>query len=397
MSKLIEFQHVSKFYKGGKVAVDDINLSFDKGEFICFIGTSGSGKTTSMRMLNRMTDPSKGKILIDGQDIQKINPVELRRQIGYVIQNIGLMPHMTIRENIVLVPKLLKVPVEERNKIAEKMIDLVELPREMLDRYPNELSGGQQQRIGVVRALAANQDIILMDEPFGALDPITRDSLQDLVKDLQERLGKTIVFVTHDMDEALKLANKIAIMSEGKVIQFDTPDNILRHPANEFVEELIGEDRLLQAKPDFTTVDEVMLNSAITITPEKSLQEAIKLMREKRVDTLLVVDNSHVLKGFIDVETLDQQRGKASSVGDILNKDVFFVQKTALLRDALQRILKRGLKYVPVVDEQKRVVGILTRASLVDIVYDVIWGDETTISEAVEAKQSKSETDKEEA
>ncbi|ELU8991988.1 betaine/proline/choline family ABC transporter ATP-binding protein [Enterococcus faecalis] len=394
---MIEFQHVSKFYKGGKVAVDDINLSFDKGEFICFIGTSGSGKTTSMRMLNRMTDPSKGKILIDGQDIQKINPVELRRQIGYVIQNIGLMPHMTIRENIVLVPKLLKVPVEERNKIAEKMIYLVELPREMLDRYPNELSGGQQQRIGVVRALAANQDIILMDEPFGALDPITRDSLQDLVKDLQERLGKTIVFVTHDMDEALKLANKIAIMSEGKVIQFDTPDNILRHPANEFVEELIGEDRLLQAKPDFTTVDEVMLNSAITITPEKSLQEAIKLMREKRVDTLLVVDNSHVLKGFIDVETLDQQRGKASSVGDILNKDVFFVQKTALLRDALQRILKRGLKYVPVVDEQKRVVGILTRASLVDIVYDVIWGDETTISEAVEAKQSESETDKEEA
>lgn len=394
---MIEFQHVSKFYKGGKVAVDDINLSFDKGEFICFIGTSGSGKTTSMRMLNRMTDPSKGKILIDGQDIQKINPVELRRQIGYVIQNIGLMPHMTIRENIVLVPKLLKVPVEERNKIAEKMIDLVELPREMLDRYPNELSDGQQQRIGVVRALAANQDIILMDEPFGALDPITRDSLQDLVKDLQERLGKTIVFVTHDMDEALKLANKIAIMSEGKVIQFDTPDNILRHPANEFVEELIGEDRLLQAKPDFTTVDEVMLNSAITITPEKSLQEAIKLMREKRVDTLLVVDNSHVLKGFIDVETLDQQRGKASSVGDILNKDVFFVQKTALLRDALQRILKRGLKYVPVVDEQKRVVGILTRASLVDIVYDVIWGDETTISEAVEAKQSESETDKEEA
>lgn len=394
---MIEFQHVSKFYKGGKVAVDDINLSFDKGEFICFIGTSGSGKTTSMRMLNRMTDPSKGKILIDGQDIQKINPVELRRQIGYVIQNIGLMPHMTIRENIVLVPKLLKVPVEERNKIAEKMIDLVELPREMLDRYPNELSGGQQQRIGVVRALAANQDIILMDEPFGALDPITRDSLQDLVKDLQERLGKTIVFVTHDMDEALKLANKIAIMSEGKVIQFDTPDNILRHPANEFVEELIGEDRLLQAKSDFTTVDEVMLNSAITITPEKSLQEAIKLMREKRVDTLLVVDNSHVLKGFIDVETLDQQRGKASSVGDILNKDVFFVQKTALLRDALQRILKRGLKYVPVVDEQKRVVGILTRASLVDIVYDVIWGDETTISEAVEAKQSESETDKEEA
>jgi osmoprotectant transport system ATP-binding protein len=385
VSNLIEFQHVSKIFKGGKAAVDDVNLSFDKGEFICFIGTSGSGKTTTMRMINRMTDPTKGKILIDGKDIQEINPVELRRKIGYVIQNIGLMPHMTIRENITLVQKLMKVSKEEREKTAEKMIDLVELPRDMLDRYPNELSGGQQQRIGVVRALAANQDIILMDEPFGALDPITRDSLQDLVKDLQERLGKTIVFVTHDMDEALKLANRIAIMSEGKVIQFDTPENILRNPATDFVEELIGEDRLLQAKPDTTRVGEVMLNTAITITPEKSLQEAIKLMREKRVDTLLVTDNSNILKGFIDVETLNEKRSKVSSVGDILNKDVFYVKKSAYLRDTLQRILKRGLKYVPVVDDEKKVVGILTRASLVDIVYDVIWGEDQSISNAVES------------
>lgn len=380
---MIEFQNVSKIYKGGKVAVENVNISFEKGEFICFIGTSGSGKTTTMRMLNRMTDPTEGQILIDGKSIQEINPVELRRQIGYVIQSIGLMPHMTIRENITLVQKLLKVSQEERNKTADKMIDLVELPREMLDRYPHELSGGQQQRIGVVRALAANQDIILMDEPFGALDPITRDSLQDLVKDLQERLGKTIVFVTHDMDEAIKLSSRIAIMSEGRVIQFDTPQNILRHPANEFVEELIGEDRLLQAKPDTTKVGEVMLNQAITITPEKSLQEAIKLMREKRVDTLLVTDNSNTLKGFIDVETIDKKRGKVSSVGDILNKDVFYVKQSAYLRDTLQRILKRGLKYVPVVDEQNKVVGILTRASLVDIVYDVIWGEEPSLTDAI--------------
>lgn len=389
---MIEFQNVSKIYKGGKVAVEDVNLSFEKGEFICFIGTSGSGKTTTMRMINRMTDPTQGKILIDGKSIQEIDPVELRRQIGYVIQSIGLMPHMTIRENITLVQKLLKVSQEERNKTAEKMIDLVELPRDMLDRYPHELSGGQQQRIGVVRALAANQDIILMDEPFGALDPITRDSLQDLVKDLQERLGKTIVFVTHDMDEAIKLASRIAIMSEGRVIQFDTPENILRHPANDFVEELIGEDRLLQAKPNATRVGEVMLNTAITITPEKSLQEAIKLMREKRVDTLLVTDNSNVLKGFIDVETLNKKRGKVSSVGDILNKHVFYVKESAYLRDTLQRILKRGLKYVPVVDEQNKVVGILTRASLVDIVYDVIWGEDpatTDVAESATPEESK--------
>lgn len=382
---MIEFQHVSKIYKGGKVAVEDVNLSFEKGEFICFIGTSGSGKTTCMRMINRMTDPSKGKILIDGKSVTDINPVELRRQIGYVIQSIGLMPHMTIRENITLVQKLLKVSQEERNKTAEKMIDLVELPREMLDRYPHELSGGQQQRIGVVRALAADQDIILMDEPFGALDPITRDSLQDLIKDLQERLGKTVVFVTHDMDEALKLASRIVIMSEGRVIQFDTPQNILRNPAITFVEELIGEDRLLQAKPDTTPVKEVMLKTPIAITPEKSLQEAIRLMREKRVDTLLVTDNSNVLKGYIDVESIDRNRGKVTSVGDILNKDVFYVKETALLRDTLQRILKRGLKYVPVVDAENHLVGILTRASLVDIVYDVIWGEESSLLEAIES------------
>ena len=383
---MIEFDHVSKIYNGNKVAVEDVNLSFNKGEFICLIGTSGSGKTTTMRMINRMIDPTKGTIRINGEDIQKKNPVELRRQIGYVIQNIGLMPHMTIRDNITLVQRLLKVDKEEQNKTAEKMIDLVELPRDMLDRYPHELSGGQQQRIGVVRALAADQDVILMDEPFGALDPITRDSLQDLVKDLQERLGKTIVFVTHDMDEALKLSNRIAIMDNGKVIQFDTPENILQNPANEFVEELLGEDRLLQAKPDTTTVGEIMMHTAISITPEKSLQNAIRLMREKRVDTLLVVDEENVLKGFVDVETIDRERrrGKATRIGDIINPKVFYVQEAALVRDSLQRILKRGVKYVPVVDEGNHLVGILTRVSLVDIIYDVLWGEEDTFGDAAE-------------
>lgn len=386
---MITFDHVSKIFKGGKVAVDDMNLTVEKGEFVCFIGTSGSGKTTSMRMINRMIEPTKGKILINDKDINELDPVELRRKIGYVIQNIGLMPHMTIRDNITLVPKLLKVPETERSEIADRMIDMVELPREMLDRYPSELSGGQQQRIGVVRALAADQDVILMDEPFGALDPITRDALQDLVKDLQERLGKTIIFVTHDMDEALKLANRIAIMSEGKVLQYDTPDHILQAPANEFVEELIGEDRLLQARPDNTTVGEVMLNTAVTITPGKSLQQAIKLMREKRVDTLLVTDERHILKGYIDIESINRKRGKTSSVGDLLNPDVFFVKESSLLRNTLQRILKRGLKYVPVVDEQKRVVGIITRASLVDLVYDVLWGEEQSLSEAAESFSSE--------
>ncbi|GAC45563.1 osmoprotectant transport system ATP-binding protein [Pediococcus acidilactici NGRI 0510Q] len=239
------------------MAVDDFNLNVEKGEFICFIGTSGSGKTTTMRMINRMLKQTSGTIKINGQDIAKMDPVKLRRKIGYVIQNIGLMPHMTIRENITLVPKLLKWPEEKRNERAKEMIKLVDLPEEYLDRYPSQLSGGQQQRIGVVRALAADQDIILMDEPFGALDPITREDLQDLVKDLQERLGKTFIFVTHDMDEALRLSSRIVVMTGGKQVQVDTPENILRHPANDFVANLIGQDRLIQAKPSITTVGQV--------------------------------------------------------------------------------------------------------------------------------------------
>lgn len=377
---MIEFQNVTKIYKGNKKAVSDISLSFDDSEFICFIGTSGSGKTTAMRMINRMIEPSSGNIFIDGKNIRDINPVELRRSVGYVIQNIGLLPHMTIRDNITLVPKLLKWPEQERKEIAERMIRLVELPVDMLDRYPHELSGGQQQRIGVVRALAADQNIVLMDEPFGALDPITRDALQDFVKELQEKMGKTIVFVTHDMDEALKLATKIVIMSHGKVVQCDTPENILKNPANEFVRELIGEERLIHSQQDYITVGEVVNQQAISITPDKSVSEAIRLMREKRVDTLLVVDKQNVLRGFIDVEMINNQRGRTTIVGDILNSDVFFIRDTALLRNAIQKILKRGLKYVPVVDKDKKLIGIITRSSLVDMVYETIWGEEDPLA-----------------
>lgn len=395
---MIEFQNVTKVYKGNKKAVSDMTVKFEAGEFICFIGTSGSGKTTAMRMINRMIEPTSGKILINGKSNQDMNPVELRRSIGYVIQNIGLLPHMTIRENISLVPKLMKWPENERAEIAERMIKLVELPEDMLDRYPSELSGGQQQRIGVVRALAADQDIILMDEPFGALDPITRDALQDFVKELQEKMGKTIVFVTHDMDEALKLATKIVVMSHGKVVQCDTPENILKAPANDFVKELIGEERLIHSQQDYITVAEVATLKAISITPEKSLSEAIRLMREKRVDTLLVVDGRGILKGYIDVEIINDKRGIATSVGDVLNPEVFFVRKTSLLRDAIQKILKRGLKYVPVVDEQKRLEGIITRSSLVDMVYETIWGEEDgMLAVTSEAGSDSPEKEQEEA
>jgi len=372
---MLKLEHLSKVYRGGKKAVDDLNIEIEKGEFVAFIGTSGSGKTTALRMINRMIEPTKGKITINGEDVTNKNPVTLRRSIGYVIQQIGLMPHMTIRDNITLVPKLLKWDKDKKDKAAKELIELVNLPESYLDMYPAQLSGGQQQRIGVLRALAANQDLILMDEPFGALDPITRDTLQDLMKDLQQRLGKTVVFVTHDMDEAIKLADRICIMHDGQVVQYDTPDNILSNPANQFVKEFIGSHRLVQEKPSAKIVDDVMI-TPITISLEKSLDDAIRTMVQKRVDTLFVVDGQNKLKGFLSVENITSERHRTSSVADAMDKDVFYVMNGTRLQDSVRRILRRNLKNIPVVDANHRLVGLITRAHIVDIVYDTIWGDE---------------------
>jgi len=371
---MIEFKNLTKRFPGGKIAVDSLNLTFNDGEFIVFIGTSGSGKTTSMRMINRMIEPTSGEILINGKNSKDMNAVELRRQIGYVIQQIGLMPHMTIFDNIVMVPKLLKWPVEKQRKIAEELIQKVDLPLDFLERYPSELSGGQQQRIGVIRALAADQDIILMDEPFGALDPITRDSLQETLKELQRELGKTVIFVTHDMDEALKLAERIVIMQDGKVVQFDTPDHILMDPANAFVENFIGEERLSQARTNFRTVEQIMIRGPVSVSSEQNLSEAIKLMRTRRVDSLFVTDADDILLGMLSVEAIDTNRRRPVTVGEVMS-EVSFVREGTLVRDALQRILKLGYKNIPVVNENNQLIGLITRTSIVDMVYDTIWGD----------------------
>jgi osmoprotectant transport system ATP-binding protein len=383
---LLEFKHVTKRYSGGKPAVNDLNLKIEKGEFVCFIGPSGCGKTTTMKMVNRLIDVTEGSILIDGKDITKQDPVKLRRSIGYVIQHIGLMPHMTIKENIVLVGTLLKWPQEKKDKRAKELIQLVNLPEDYLDKYPHELSGGQQQRIGVLRALAANPPLILMDEPFGALDPITRDALQEEFKKLQKELDKTIIFVTHDMDEALKLADKIVIMRAGEIVQADTPDEILRNPANEFVEEFLGKDRLIQGRPDVTTVGQIMSESTVTIETTETLKIAISKMRDKRVDSLLVVDSSNVLKGYIDVEMINLNYKKASYVYEVMDSEVLAVSKESLLRDTVHKMLRRGAKYVPVIDESHRIAGIVTRATLADLVYDTIWGDGLEIEEPVASK-----------
>lgn len=385
---MVEFKDVTKVYPKSKTpAVEDINIKIKKGDFCCFIGTSGSGKTTLMRMINRMNSITKGDVYIEGKNVKDFNPVSLRRHIGYVIQSNGLMPHMTIRDNIILVPKLLKWPQAKLDAKAKELIKLAELPESYLDRYPSELSGGQQQRIGVVRALAADQNLILMDEPFGALDPITREDLQDLVQRLQTKFGKTIVFVTHDMDEALKLATQIVVLHDGHKIQEGTPDDILQHPANDFVRNLIGEDRLAEAQYETVKVKSVMLTKPAKINLGASLTEALDKMKSSHVDTLLVVDDSNHLKGYISIEKLEQRYHQVSGVSDIVNKNIYTIGPDDYLRDNFNRILERNGQYVPVVDKNDKLVGIVTRSSLVNVVYETIWGDNNPLLS--KSKQTK--------
>lgn len=241
----IEYQDVSKKFKGNAAySVDHVNTTIEEGEFITILGSSGCGKTTLLKMTNRLYEPTGGKVVLFGEDIATVDPVVVRRRMGYVIQQVGLFPHMTIEENIATIPKILKWDKEKIHDRVTELLELVELdPKEYRNRYPSQLSGGQQQRIGLARALVTNPKIMLLDEPFGAIDAITRLNLQNELKRIHDGTGKTFLLVTHDINEAFKLGNRVMIMNEGKLLQFDTPRNIVQNPADPFVEMLIHSAR----------------------------------------------------------------------------------------------------------------------------------------------------------
>lgn len=383
---IVEFRHVSKSYANGKQALSDFNLTVNPGDFVCLIGTSGAGKTTTMRMINRMLLPTSGHVIVEGQDVAQQDPIELRRHIGYVIQNIGLIPHMTLEENIELVPRLLNWPKEKREQRAKQLMKMVELPEDYLQRYPSELSGGQQQRVGVIRALAADQKIILMDEPFGALDPITRARLQTIVKRLQENTGTTIIMITHDMHEAVTLASKLVVMDHGKVIQEGSPTDIINHPANEFVEGLIGKQELAEARAELSTAETVMKKDPITVKPDANLIQAATIMRDHHVDALLVVDDDSHLMGTVDISNLMDEENHHLHVGDIMKNDPQTVKTTEPLRLIARPMLNGNFKFVPVVDSDNKLMGIITRSTLVNILYNQVWGKDADAEKKVATK-----------
>jgi osmoprotectant transport system ATP-binding protein len=308
----LELRNVRKQYPGSaRPAIEDLSLTVPAGEICVLVGPSGCGKTTAMRLVNRMIDLTSGDILLDGHSVLRRKPAELRREIGYAIQQVGLFPHQTIAQNVATVPRLLGWDRARIERRVTELLTLVSLPAELAERYPAQLSGGQRQRIGVARALAADPPLMLMDEPFGAIDPINRARLQDELLQLQARVRKTIVFVTHDIDEAIKLGDRIAILREGGVLaQYATPDELLADPADEFVAQFVGVDRGLK-RLTLTRVGELELlasNGATptgaSVTPETSLRDALSLVLSDGNRPLAVRDADGRLTGLISLELI---------------------------------------------------------------------------------------------
>lgn len=326
--KIIQFKDVSKIYKDDVKAVNNVNLNVQEGEFVILIGPSGCGKTTLLRMVNQLETITEGDIILNNQSVKEMDPIHMRRKIGYVIQSNGLFPNMNIEKNVMIVPDLLGWDRNKQQKRFSYLMDLVGLhPDEFRKRYPHELSGGQQQRIGVVRALAADPPVMLMDEPFGALDPIIRNRMHEEFLQIQKEIQKTILFVSHDIDEAVKLGDKIALLREGQVMQYDDPVNILNYPKNEFVSEFVGEDRILKSTSLYSVKDlqnsvelipyDASSNSKTeTITEDTSLRVALSMLLNQETDQLLVKDVQGTINGGLtenQIENFLQAEARANS------------------------------------------------------------------------------------
>ena len=363
---MIEFKNVKKSYKQN-IILENFNMTIEEGNLVVLIGSSGCGKTTLLKMINRLIENTSGQILVDGKDIKSMDPIKLRRSIGYVIQQTGLFPHMTVKENIEIIPKLMGREQSEIDAKTEELLNMVGLdPEKYSDRYPVELSGGQQQRIGVARAFATDAEIILMDEPFSALDPITRAELQEELFSIQKEYRKTIVFVTHDMDEALNLADKICILKGGKILQYDTPENILKNPADSYVEEFVGKNKIW-SMPEMIKAEDVMITKPITVSPKRNLIQARQIMREKKVDSLLVVDKKYKLLGYITLASIQLAENKEITVEELMNTKPTYVVNDINLPDLLTVFnnLKKG--YLPVCDNDRKLLGLVTRSSLISV------------------------------
>lgn len=361
---MIEFKNVSKTFKTNSV-LKNISLSMDDGNLIAIIGASGCGKTTMLKMINRLIRPTSGDILINGENIRDKDVIELRRGIGYVIQQTGLFPHMTVRENIEIIPSLSKQNPETIKQKTRQLMEMVGMdPSAYLDRYPTELSGGQQQRVGVARAFATDPQIILMDEPFSALDPITRSQLQDELVSLQAKLKKTIVFVTHDMDEAVKIADKICIMNNGQILQYDSPENILKNPCNDFVANFVGKNRIWSS-PEFIKAKDIMIDEPVCCPGTLPAIKCIERMRMAKVDSLLVTNEERRLLGIIRTKDLQIVRSSGTPAAEIMNMDILSASPEDSIVDILSIVDENNVSNIPIVDSENRLCGLITKSSLV--------------------------------
>jgi len=356
---MIELTNVTKIF-GNKTAVNNLSLNIEKGSLTMFIGPSGCGKTTTLRMINRLTPFDKGNIIVNNTPISDIDPVKLRRNIGYVIQEIGLFPHFTVFENIAIVPRLLKWEQKKIERRVEELLELVTLDQSFTKKYPLQLSGGEKQRVGLARALAAEPEILLMDEPFGAIDPINRLKLQDSFLEIQEEIKKTIVFVTHDINEAIKLGDKIAIIDKGNLIQYDGVSQILSNPANEFVENLLGQDRNIKALSLKKAKDYVLKDGFITVLDTEPPETIKKKLEEKNIKIAFALDARNHLKSRYLLEKATNTKKQKF----IHNPAPWIIERQNNINETLSKMLEIGEKQLPVVNRKKEFVGIIKLSNI---------------------------------